>query len=52
MKRYYNLIRKRNDTIQSDIWHCTQTTASSIAKAYDFIIPLERKPRNAEIKEG
>lgn len=52
MKRYYNLIRKRSDTIQSDIWHCTADTALSIAKAYDYIIPLDRKPRNTEIREG
>lgn len=52
MKRYYNLIRKRNDAIQSDIWHCTTSTALSIVKAYDYIIPLDRKPRNTEVREG
>ena len=52
MKHYYNCIRKRNGIITNDIWHCTQGTASNIAKAYDFIIPLERKPRNTEVKQG
>ena len=52
MKHYYNCIRKRNNTITNDIWHCTQATASNVAKAYDFIIPLERKPRNTEVREG
>lgn len=48
MKRYYLCIRKRGN----DVWHCTQTTATSIAKAYDYIIPLDRKPRNTDIREG
>lgn len=48
MKHYYNLIRKRGDTIQSVLWHCTHETALSVAKSYDYIIPLERKPRNTD----
>lgn len=51
-KHYYTCIRKTGDTITTDIWHCTQPTASNIAKAYDFIVPLDRKPRKAEVKEG
>lgn len=49
MKRYYLCIRKRG----TDVWHATEMTVyRQLMKAYDFVIPLERKPRSAEIKEG
>lgn len=52
-KRYYNCIRKTGDTITCDVWYVTEMTIyRQVRPCYDFIIPLERKPRNTPIKEG
>lgn len=49
MKRYYLCLR----TGTHHIWHCTEATmATTIMRSYDFIIPLDRKPRKGEIKEA
>lgn len=53
-KRYYQAINIYDGTsIITYVWHCTeQVAANVISKTCDFIIPLERKPRNTEIREG
>lgn len=52
-KRYYNCIRKTGDTITCDVWLATEMTIHrQVRCCYDFIIPLDRKPRNTPIKEG
>lgn len=53
-KRYYQAVNiyEGSDVITT-IWHCTeQVAATIISKTCDFIIPLDRKPRKAEVREG
>lgn len=48
-KHYYLCHRGTEQTV----WHCTHETMSrTISRGYSLILPLERKPRNTEIKEG
>lgn len=50
MKKHYYTCHRAGTT---HTWHCTHDTMSRvISKSYDLILPLERKPRNTEIKEG
>lgn len=53
-KTYWQCIT-RNSTgdILTTIWHGTESSISTLIKRYDFIIPLDRKPRNCtDIKEA
>lgn len=47
-KKYYHAIKKRrNGEVVTHLWHLEPEKAQSrLSKSYDFIIPLERKPRN------
>ena len=49
-KRYYILIKFIGGRTFKQVWHCKMETA--LALKPDFIIPLDRKPRNVEIREG
>lgn len=53
-KTYWQCIT-RNSTgdILTTIWHGTESAIATLVKRYDFIIPLDRKPRNCtDIKEA
>lgn len=45
-KHWYQCFKIFSDHTDIIYWHCTQETMSSTIKAYDFVLPLERKPRN------
>ena len=52
-KHYYTCLRTTPAGTAQHIWHCTEATmAATIMRSYDFIIPLDRKPRKGEIKEA
>ena len=51
-KRYYSAIRQINNVTTIDIWHVEPNKALQVLKGYDFIIPLDRKPRNSFILEA
>ena len=50
MKRYYLVLSFYDIGYTYNYWHCSHETAASFK--CDAIIPLERKPRNVEIREG
>ena len=50
-KRYYTCIKYLDGKITTDIWHCSASTIHNL-DGYDLIIPLDRKPRNVDIREG
>lgn len=49
-KRYYLIIKFIGFQTIKQVWHCHRETALGMNP--DFIIPLERKPRNVTILEG
>jgi hypothetical protein len=49
-KRYYVIIKFIGAQMIKQVWHCTPDTVALLN--YDFLIPLDRKPRNVEIREG
>ena len=51
---YYRCLKITEGKTKVDIWHCTHACATKLLnKAYDFILPLDKKPTNAtNIKEG
>ena len=51
---YYRCLKTTAGKTKVDIWHCTHACATKLLiKAYDFILPLDKKPANAtNIKEG
>ena len=53
-KHYYTCIRTLDGLPVTHIWHCTQQVMfTQVMPAYDFVIALDRKPRNAtNILEG
>lgn len=52
-KQYYLATKFLGDKIIRDIWHCSHSTIVAIAKSYDVILPLDRKPRGcADVREG
>lgn len=51
-KHYYLATRFIGGRMITHVWHCSNSTARALKGTYDMIIPLERKPRNAEIREG
>lgn len=52
-KQYYLATKFVGGKLIRDVWHCSHSTIVSIAKSYDFILPLDRKPRGcADIREG
>lgn len=52
-RRYYRCLKIVNGKAHIDIWHCTHDCMKLLLKAYDFVLPLDKKPANAKnIKEG
>ena len=52
-KHYYKAFLIYPDRVEVRYWHCTTDTAATDARRKcDFLIPLDRKPRNVEIREG
>lgn len=53
-KRYFLAITIYSNYTDRQVWHCTQENAYKlVSPTCDFIIPLDRKPRNVkEIKEA
>lgn len=51
-KQYYLATRFIGGKMIRHIWHCSHKTMRTLQDVYDFVIPLERKPRNVEIREG
>ena len=52
-KQYYAAIKFLGCKMIRDVWHCSHETALSLTQSYDFILPLDRKPRKeTEIKDG
>ena len=52
-KQYYLAAKFLGGKMIRDVWHCSHETALSLTQSYDFILPLDRKPRKEiEIKEG
>ena len=51
-KQYYLATKFVGGELIRHVWHCSHRTAVTLAKSYDCIIPLDRKPRNADIREG
>lgn len=52
-KRYYLAVKFLGNEIKRDVWHCSQRTTKELAKMYDFLYPLDSKPRkNIDIREG
>lgn len=49
-KHYYQTISIYDTFTVTEFWHCTTETALRLSG--DYIIPLDRKPRNKEIREG
>lgn len=54
MKRYYSATKKnRAGQAVTHIWHLDPEKAMArLSRSYDFIIPLDRKPRNAGVREA
>lgn len=50
MKKNYYRVISFTPIHKDNIWHCPHETASKFK--CDAIIPLDRKPRNVEIREG
>ena len=54
-KTYWQcLSRTTGGEIAITLWHGTEPAIAALTKRYDFIIPLDRKPRNykGEIHEA
>ena len=53
-KSYFLAITVYSNYTDKQVWHCTQENAyKHVSPTCDFIIPLDRKPRNVkEIKEA
>lgn len=53
-KTYWQCITRNSaGDILTTIWHGTESAIARLVKRYDFIIPLDRKPRNCtDIKEA
>jgi hypothetical protein len=49
-KRYYVTVKFIGAKMFKQVWHCT-TEALTLLN-YDFVIPLDRKPRHVIIREG
>lgn len=52
-KRYYAATkRNRSGQVTTHIWKLDPEKAmSKLSKSYDFITPLDRKPRNVTVRE-
>ena len=50
MKHYYQTISIYDTFTVTEFWHCTRETALRLSG--DYIIPLDRKPRNKDVREG
>ena len=52
-RRYYRFLKIKRDKSTIDVWHCSHEMMKKLIKAYDFVLPLDRKPTNCpNIKEG
>ena len=52
-RRYYRCLKVKDSKAKIDVWHCSHDCMKLLLKAYDFVLPLDKKPPNVEhIKEG
>ena len=51
-KHYYLATRFIGGKMIRHVWHCSTSTVKVLQDNYDFVMPLDRKPRNTEIREG